>query len=51
MEEFLTGDREAAGLSPTGRGVPQDKMKVRRGWVLEGVSPSHTLEKKNQDMN
>ena len=28
------------------RGVPEGKIKVRRGWVLEGVSPSHTLGKK-----
>ena len=29
-------------------GVPKGKMKVRRGWVGEGVSPSHTLEKKSK---
>ena len=28
------------------RGVPEGKIKVRRGWVWEGVSPSHTLGKK-----
>ena len=29
------------------RGVPENKLKVRRGWAWgEGVSPSHTLEKK-----
>ena len=33
------------------RGVPEGKIKVRRGWVWEGVSPSHTLGKKNQNMN
>ena len=33
------------------RGVPDGKIKVRRGWVWEGVSPSHTLGKKNQNMN
>ena len=30
------------------RGVPEDKFKVRRGWAWEGVSPSHTLEKKSR---
>ena len=33
------------------RGVPEGKIKVRRGWVWEGVSPSHTLGKKNQNLN
>ena len=28
------------------KGVPEGKMKVRRGWVWEGVSPFHTLGKK-----
>ena len=28
------------------RGVPEGNIKVRRGWVWEGVSPSHTLGKK-----
>ena len=32
----------------TVRGVPEGKFKVRRGWVWEGVSPSHTLEKKSR---
>ena len=32
----------------TTRGVPEGKIKVRRGWVWEGVSPSHTLEKKSK---
>ena len=30
------------------RGVPEGKIKVRRGWVWEGVSPSHTLGKKSK---
>ena len=34
----------------TPRGVREGKLKVRRGWVWEGVSPSHALEK-IQDMN
>ena len=36
---------------PISRGVPEGKIKVRRGWVWEGVSPSYTLGKKNQNMN
>ena len=28
------------------RGVPEGNIKVRRGWVWEGVCPSHTLGKK-----
>ena len=34
------------GSDTTVRGVPAGKIKVRRGWVWEGVSPSHTLGKK-----
>ena len=30
------------------RGVPEGILKVRRGWVWEGVSPSLTLEKKSR---
>ena len=30
------------------RGVPEGKIKVRRGWVWEGVSPSFTLGKKSK---
>ena len=30
------------------RGVPEDNSEVRRGWVWEGVSPSHMLEKKSR---
>ena len=35
-----------ADQSTTARGVPEGKIKVRRGWAWEGVSPSHTLGKK-----
>ena len=31
--------------------MPEGEIKVRRGWVWEGVSPSHTLGEKNQNMN
>ena len=28
--------------------MPEKKFKVRRGWAWEGVSPSHSLEKKSR---
>ena len=33
------------------RDVPESKLKVPKGWAWEWDTPSHTLEKKNQDMN
>ena len=44
MDASLDGDMSLSG-------VPEGKIKVRRGWVWEGVSPLHTLGKKNQNMN
>ena len=41
-------DKDTMTMAYADRGVPEDKFKVRRGWIWEGDTPCYMLEKNNK---